>query len=78
VEATSSLGKAAALELAGYGPMRWKNKGAKWAISVSSVALDPESVTVLGPEGEESAVTIVDSGGSSGGGGNGGGKGKKK
>jgi hypothetical protein len=61
--------------------MRWNRKRAKWAVSVSSVVLDPETVTVLGPEGEESAVTIVDTGGSSGGGGsngNGNGKGKKK
>ncbi len=80
VEATSSLGKNAGLVLDGYGPMKWNRKKAKWAISVSSIAQDPGSVSVSGIEGSESVGTdapVVDPGGDTGGG-KGGGKGKKK
>ncbi|GAB6193596.1 S8 family serine peptidase [Desulfocastanea catecholica] len=73
VEATSSLGRDAGLQLDGYGAMQWDRKKSKWQISVGGVAQDPGTVTVLGLEGEESAATSVVSGGSTGGG-----KGKKK
>ncbi len=68
VEATSSLGKDAGLELAGYGAMQWDRKKSKWKISAGAVAQDPGTVTVVGLEGEESAATSVVSGGSTGGG----------
>ena len=75
VEAASSLGKDANLELVGQGSMKWNRKKAKWTITVNGVGGDPRSVTVLGIEGSETAQTTVDSGG--GGNGKGGGKGKK-
>lgn len=80
VEATSSLGKDAYLALEGYGSMKWNRKNNKWAISVSSVAQDPGSVTVFGVEGSAivaTDATVVDPGGDTGGG-KGGGKGRKK
>lgn len=72
VEATSGLGRDAALALDGYGSMKWNRKKAKWSLSVSSVLQDPGSVTVIGIEGTESVVTVVEQKGDSGGG-----KGKK-
>jgi bacillopeptidase F len=72
VEAVSALGKAAALELMGYGPMSWDRKKNKWVISVRTVGGNPGKVIVRGIEGAASAVTTVETGGSTGGG-----KGKK-
>lgn len=77
VAATSDLGKDAALELAGHGPMSWSRKKAVWSISVGNLAVDPGSVTVRGVEGDTTLATTVDTG-SSGGGNGGGGKGKNK
>jgi bacillopeptidase F len=67
VEATSSLGKNAGLDLVGYGQMRWHKKKAKWTISVGPVGGDPGTVTVSGIEGSESAQTTADGGGDTGG-----------
>lgn len=54
VEATSVLGSAAALQVAGYGPMTWvpptKRAEGKWAITVPGTP-NPGTVTVTGPEG---------------------------
>lgn len=57
VEATSSLGKNANLQLNGYGAMTWDRKKLKWAISVRGVGGDPKTVTVRGVEGWENATT---------------------
>jgi bacillopeptidase F len=78
VEATSALGRSAQLELMGYGSMKWNRKRAKWAITVEPAGGDPLNVTVLGPEGLDSAWTTASAGGGKGGNGKGGGgKGKK-
>ncbi|BBO85624.1 hypothetical protein DSCO28_61900 [Desulfosarcina ovata subsp. sediminis] len=76
VAAASDLGKDAALELVGYGPMSWSRKKARWSISVGNVATNPGTVTVAGVEGNTTMATTVDTSSSSGGGG--GGKSKKK
>ena len=55
VEATSMLGKNAWLELTGYGPMRWDENRKKWSISVSVVGAQPETVNIMGVEGETAA-----------------------
>ena len=76
VEATSSLGIDAGLELVGYGTMKWNRKNKTWTVTVSNVTAPPAAVTVSGVEGDESAAPSTvqgDSGGSSGGG-----KGRKK
>jgi serine protease AprX len=78
VEATSYLNKDADLTLEGYGRMRWNRKKEKWTISVSFVSQDPERVTVIGIEGQESLGTTVVQGGNSGGGEGGGKKARKK
>jgi serine protease AprX len=57
VEAVSALGKNAALELLGYGPMKWHRKNNKWTISIKGVGGDPLTVTVSGVEGSETAQT---------------------
>lgn len=58
VEATSSLNQNAALELAGYGPMKWDARRLKWTMSVKSSA-NPGSVTVSGPEGSVTAPVTL-------------------
>jgi len=58
VEATSALGSDAALELVGYGAMKWSRKSSSWTISVNRVGGNPGAVTVEGIEGwETSAVS---------------------
>jgi bacillopeptidase F len=59
VEATSDLGKNADLQLAGYGAMKWNRKKSKWVISLRRVGENPETITVSGIEGSESAQTTV-------------------
>jgi serine protease AprX len=62
VEATSRLREKAKLSLVGYGPMKW-NKGTRtWRILVRNVAQKPETVTVTGIEGTESAPTTIQRG----------------
>jgi hypothetical protein len=59
VDATSSYGPSAALTLGGYGPMTYvvpKKGTPKWTLSVPSVAANPGTVTVTGPEGSVSAA----------------------
>jgi len=55
VEATSDLGKDAALTLVNYGAMKWSNKNKNWSISVRNAGGNPGSVTVSGVEGSETA-----------------------
>jgi serine protease AprX len=57
VTATSALGEKANLELVGYGAMKWNRKDNLWSITVRRIAADPETVTVSGVEGFESAAT---------------------
>ncbi len=59
VEATSNLGKAAALEVAGYGAMSWSSSRKRWSLTVRRVSTAPTSVTVTGVEG--SATTTPSS-----------------
>ncbi|MGE5893411.1 MAG: MopE-related protein, partial [bacterium] len=58
VEATSSLGSEANLELVGFGPMTWVTNKSKWTITKKDVA-SPGTVTVSGIEGSESAEVIL-------------------
>lgn len=56
VDATSSLGAAANLQLVGYGAMTYSAN--KWALTIEPIA-NPGNVTVSGPEGLETiAVTV--------------------
>jgi len=57
VKATSALGAAANLEVAGYGPMIWKDKQQVWMYDV--VGDNPGSVLVIGVEGSETASVTV-------------------
>jgi hypothetical protein len=57
VEATSSLGASANLELVGYGSMTYQ--GNTWKITVNNAGGDPYIVTVSGIEGSESKTTTV-------------------
>jgi len=75
VQATSALGKDAALDLAGYGAMAWNSRKKYWSITVDSAGGNPGSVTVSGVEGDDSGAVSESGGGGSGGGG--GGKGGK-
>jgi len=74
VEAVSDLNQAAALEVIGYGTMRWDRKKAKWTLLVRSVGGNPEKVLVSGIEGVVLAPTTASEGSSPG---SGGGKNKK-
>jgi serine protease AprX len=58
VEATSDLGIEAALELLGYGPMKWNRKNAKWSISIRGAGGNPGIITVVGIEGWEKSSVI--------------------
>ncbi|BBO92665.1 S8 family serine peptidase [Desulfosarcina ovata] len=78
VEATSDLGKDAALELVGYGSMGWNRKKSLWSISVRNVPQDPGNIAVGGVEGYTASATTLDAGGGGSGGGGNYGKGKKK
>lgn len=51
VYATSDLGAAAALELAGAGPLSWNGRQARWERVETGVTVKPDAVTVYGPEG---------------------------
>jgi len=57
VEATSDLGKDAALTLVGYGDMKWSNRKGVWSASVRNAGGDPGTVTVEGVEGAEIVST---------------------
>jgi hypothetical protein len=57
VEATSSLGSSASLNLEGYGAMEYNALKLKWQINVKNAGGDPGTVTVCGVEGCESANT---------------------
>jgi len=59
VEATSDLGKDAALQLEGYGAMSWNRRKLLWSISVSKIGGDPGNVTVSGVEGSVSVRTAA-------------------
>jgi len=74
VQATSALGKDAALEVAGYGAMAWNGRKKIWSITVNPAGGNPGSVTVVGPEGDVSGTVSGSGGGGSGSGGNKGGK----
>ena len=50
VYATSELGESAALNVEGYGPMRWSRRGV-WKLKIRNVGGDPGSVTISGIEG---------------------------
>jgi len=55
VEASSVLGSTAALELVGFGSMKWNRKNQKWTISIRGAGGNPGTVTVQGVEGAENA-----------------------
>jgi len=76
-QATSALGKDAALELVGYGPMSWNKRKNIWSISAEPAGGNPGTITVSGVEGAESG-TVSDGGGKGGGGGGGNKGGKNK
>lgn len=67
VSAASDLGQQAALEVVGYGAMRWDRKKARWTLSVGNVGGDPGKVLVSGLEGAVISQTSVTSGSTSGG-----------
>ena len=56
VEATSSLGPAASLEVTGYGPMKWNPKKSKWRLAIKPAGGYPGTVTVTGLEGGETVA----------------------
>jgi hypothetical protein len=58
VLATSALAEQAGLLLDGFGPMTWNAALNRWEAIVSDVAENPMTVTVSGPEGQESAATL--------------------
>jgi bacillopeptidase F len=60
VEASSELGQDAALEVVGFGAMKWDRKAAVWTFSARGIGGDPGTVTVSGPEGSESSSTTVE------------------
>ena len=57
--ATSALGQSANLTLVGYGPMTWVANKSKWTKTVQPAGGNPETVTVSGVEGSESALVTV-------------------
>ena len=57
VEATSSLGASANLEVMGLGSMIWKSNKQKWLLIIKKVGGDPGLVTVSGIEGQETSIT---------------------
>ena len=59
VEATSALGEAAALELAGYGSMKWRSSKSKWIITVRKIGGNPGIITVSGVEGSETTTLTI-------------------
>lgn len=59
VKATSSLGAAAALTVAGYGPMTWSPRKKLWLITVRPAGGNPGAVSVVGVEGAQAANTAV-------------------
>lgn len=66
VEATSNLRQGANLELLGYGSMKWFKNQAIWKITVDGAGGNPDTVTVCGTEGCESAETSETGGGGKG------------
>lgn len=59
VEATSDLGKDAALQVQGFGAMSWSRRKQLWSLSVRNAGGDPGSVTVTGIEGSVSVSTVA-------------------
>ena len=59
VEAISELRENANLELIGYGSMKWSRKKQSWSTSIKRIREDPGEITVSGPEGSETAPTLV-------------------
>lgn len=57
VNATSAFRQTANLTLTGYGPMTWM--GNKWTITIEPAGGNPETITVSGAEGSESATVTV-------------------
>jgi bacillopeptidase F len=60
VEASSDLDQDAALEVVGFGAMKWDRKAGVWTFSTRNVGGDPATVTVSGLEGSESSVTSLE------------------
>jgi len=58
VEATSSYGANAALQLNGYGAMSYSSRTGKWS-KIVSISANPGSVTVSGPEGSWSSTVTT-------------------
>lgn len=58
VQATSALGSKAALQVVGYGSMKWNKSSRMWTLSASAAAGDPGVVTVQGVEGSEQRTTV--------------------
>lgn len=59
VEATSDLGKDAALVLDGFGSMKWSNRNKSWSLTQRRIGGDPGSVSISGVEGAEQSVTTA-------------------
>ncbi|HEY0635553.1 MAG TPA: S8 family serine peptidase [Gammaproteobacteria bacterium] len=58
VQASSALGNTAALQLVGFGAMKWNTKSMLWTITVTPSGGDPGMVTVQGSEGSEQRATV--------------------
>jgi bacillopeptidase F len=54
VEATSTLGKSAQLQVDGFGPMKWNKRRSKWTLRVRPAGGNPGTITVSGVEGSVS------------------------
>ena len=59
VEATSALGAGAALQLTGFGPMKWDALTSRWVLSVTTAKTNPGTVTVCGLEGCDLPVAVT-------------------
>ncbi|MDT8318203.1 MAG: MopE-related protein, partial [bacterium] len=60
VEATSTLGPDAVLELVGYSAMTYSTNKSKWSINVQNITTPPATVTVSGIEGSEIGPVTVE------------------
>lgn len=59
VQVSSVLGNKAALQVVGYGAMKWSRSSSRWTLSVSTTTGDPGRVIVQGVEGSEQSVTTL-------------------
>ena len=59
VEATSALGAGAALQLTGFGPMKWDALTSRWVLNVTTAKTNPGTVTVCGLEGCDLPVAVT-------------------